>query len=98
MFQISHSYITAGKTITLTIETFVSKVMSPIFNALFRFVMGLLHDAVGKQTACNAGDLGSISVSGRHPAEGLATHSCKLTWRIPWTGEPGMGLQETDTT
>ena len=26
--------------------------------------------------------------------EGMATHSCILAWRIPWTGEPG-GLQST---
>ena len=27
--------------------------------------------------------------------KGMATHSCILAWRIPWTGEPGrsMGLQ-----
>ena len=26
--------------------------------------------------------------------EGMATHSCILAWRIPWTEEPG-GLQST---
>ena len=25
--------------------------------------------------------------------EGMATHSRILAWRIPWTEEPGMGLQ-----
>ena len=30
---------------------------------------------------------------GENPlAEGMATHSSILAWRIPWTGEPG-GLQ-----
>ena len=33
--QLSHPYITAGKTIALTRWTFVSKVMSPLFNMLF---------------------------------------------------------------
>ena len=28
--------------------------------------------------------------------EGMATHSSRLAWRIPWTEEPG-GLQELDT-
>ena len=32
----------------------------------------------------------------------LATHSSTLTWRIPWTEEPGglepMGSKESDTT
>ena len=30
----------------------------------------------------------------RRPGEGIATHSSVLTWRIPWTEEPG-GLQST---
>ena len=44
------------------------------------------------------GDLGSIPGLGRSLAwddpleKGMATHSCILAWRIPWTGEPG-GLQ-----
>ena len=37
MFQISHLYMTTGKTIALTIWTFVGKVMSLLFNMLFRF-------------------------------------------------------------
>ena len=32
--QLSHSYMTTGKTITLTRQTFVVKVMSPLFNML----------------------------------------------------------------
>ena len=42
MVQLSHSYMTTGKTITLTILTFVSKVMSLIFNMLPRFVIAFL--------------------------------------------------------
>ena len=42
-------------------------------------------------------DAGSIPGSGRSPGEGMSTHSSILTWRIPWTEEPGglqsMGLQ-----
>ena len=38
--QLSHLYVTTGKTIALTIQTFVSKVMSLLFNMLSRFVMG----------------------------------------------------------
>ena len=38
MVQLSHLYMTAGKTIALTIQTFVGKVMSLLFNALSRFV------------------------------------------------------------
>ena len=38
MVQFSHPYMTTGKTIALTIRTFVSKVMSLLFNTLSRFV------------------------------------------------------------
>ena len=37
--QLSHPYMTTGKTIALTILTFVSKVMSLFFNTLSRFVI-----------------------------------------------------------
>ena len=39
MVQLSHPYMTTGKTIALTRWTFVSKVMSQLFNMLFRFVI-----------------------------------------------------------
>ena len=37
MLQLSHPYMTTGKTIMLTIWTFVGKVMSVLFNVLSRF-------------------------------------------------------------
>ena len=40
--QISHPYMTTGKIIALTRWTFVSKVMSVLFNVLFRFVIVFL--------------------------------------------------------
>ena len=36
--QLSQLYMTTGKTIALTLQTFVSRVMSLLFNTLFRFV------------------------------------------------------------
>ena len=42
MVQLSHPYMTTGKTIDLTRWTFVGKVMSLLFNMLFRFVMAFL--------------------------------------------------------
>ena len=39
MVQLSHLYMTTGKTIALTRQTFVGKVMSPLFNMLSRFVI-----------------------------------------------------------
>ena len=37
--QLSHPYMTTGKTIALTIQTFVGKVMSLLFNMLSRLVI-----------------------------------------------------------
>ena len=45
----------------------------------------------GRESACSARDLGSISGLGRLE-EGMATHSSVVAWRIPWTEEPG-GIQ-----
>ena len=42
MVQLSHSYVTTGKTITLTIWTFVGKVISLLFNKLSRCVVTFL--------------------------------------------------------
>ena len=40
--QLSHPYMTTGKTIALTSQTFVGKVMSLLFNMLSRLVITLL--------------------------------------------------------
>ena len=42
MFQLSHPYMTTGKTITLTIQTFVGKVMSLLLKTLSRFDIAVL--------------------------------------------------------
>ena len=42
ILQLSHPYTTTGKTITLTGWTFVGKVMSLLFNMLFRLVKTFL--------------------------------------------------------
>ena len=49
-----------------------------------------------KESACNAGDLGS-SLGWEDPLEkGMATPSSVLAWRIPQTEEPG-GLPSTES-
>ena len=40
--QLSHPYMTTGKTISLTIRTFAHKVMSLLFNMLSRLVIAIL--------------------------------------------------------
>ena len=44
MVQLSHLYMTSGDTIALTIWTFVSKVMSLLFNMLSRLVICISQD------------------------------------------------------
>ena len=52
--------------------------------------------SAGKESACSAGDPGSIPGSGGSPEE-HGEHSSILAWRISWTEEPG-GLQGWDMT
>ena len=58
----------------------------------------LPHSSVGRESACNAGDLGSIPGWEDPLEKEMATHSSILAWRVPWTEEPGrlqsMGSQE----
>ena len=42
MVQLSHPYMTTGKTIVLSRQTFVGKVMSLLFNTLSRFAIAFL--------------------------------------------------------
>ena len=63
--------------------------------------VGFPHSLASKESACNAGDLGSIPRSGRSPGEGNGNplqYSCS----VPWTEDPGrlqfMGPQESDMT
>ena len=75
MVQLSHPYMTTGKTIALTRWTFVGKVMSLLLNVLSRFSFmvcvfwGFPGSLNGKESARNAGDLGSIPGSVRSPGE-----------------------------
>ena len=100
MVQLSHPYMTTGKTIALTRRTFVGKVMSLLFNELSRFVVyswaSLVAQLVRNPPAMQ--ETWVWSLGWEDPMEeGMATHSCILVCRIPWTEEPGrlqsMGLQ-----
>ena len=52
--------------------------------------MGFSHSSVGKESACNAGDPGSIPGGCEDLLEKeMATHSSILAWRITWTKELG---------
>ena len=48
------------------------------------FVTGFPSGPDGKESACNAGDLGQEDLL----EKGMTTHSGILAWSIPWTEEP----------
>ena len=48
MVQFSHPYMTTGKTIALTVWTFVSKMMSLLFNTQSRFVILYVQSLVAQ--------------------------------------------------
>ena len=50
---------------------------------------GLAWRLSDKESACDAGDMGSIPGSGRSLDKELAAHSSILAWEIPWAEEPG---------
>ena len=50
--QLSHPYMTTGKTIALTGQTFVGKVMSLLFNMLSRLVIAFLPRSKRLLSAC----------------------------------------------
>ena len=75
MFQLSHSYMTTGKTIALTI-------------------WGFPDSSVGKESAWNAGDTGSIPGSGRsargeigYPVQYSDLENSFHGLYIPWGGK-----------
>ena len=59
MVQLSHSYMTTGKTITLTIHTFVSKVMALLFKILSRSDIAILP----RSKLCVYGCVAALTIS-----------------------------------
>ena len=62
--------MTTGKTIALTIQTFVDNVMTLLFHTLSRFVIGFPGGSDSKESACNVEDLGSVPGLERSPGAG----------------------------
>ena len=52
MIQLSHLYLTTGKIIALTIQTFVGKVVSLLFNMLSKFVIAVLPKSKSLLISC----------------------------------------------
>ena len=72
-----------------------------MFAVYFMHILGMPRWLRGKESACNAGDAGSIPGLEDLLEEGMATYCSILAWEIPWTEEPGgvqsVGLQKSRT-
>ena len=104
MVQLSYPHMTTGKTIALTRQTFVSKVISLLFNMLSRVAMATHSSTLGWKIPWMEGPGRLQSMGSRrvrhllsdftftfhfHALEKkMAAHSSVLAWRIPGTGEP----------
>ena len=56
-----------------------------LFNKGINLIQGFPHSSVGKESACNAGDPGSMPGSGRSSGEGIGYSSILgLPWWLSW--------------
>ena len=82
MVQLSHPHMTTGKTIAFTIQTFVRKMMSLLFNMLSRLVIAFLSRSrpIIQGIRLNT----SFTKEGRHftITRHFCGKECKLEW--PW--------------
>ena len=87
--QLSHPYMTSGKTIALTRWTFVGKAMSLLFNVLFKLVItSLVAQTVKRLSTMRETQVRSLGWEDPLEKE-MAIHSSTIAWKIPWTEEPG---------
>ena len=52
-------------------------------------LVGIPGESGDKESACNAGDLSQLLSWEDLLEKEMATHHSILTWRTPWTEEPG---------
>ena len=76
-----------GKKKNIKAQTFLRR---PVTTSITKYctsqgLVGLPCGSAGKESAWNAGDLGSIPGLGRSPGEGKGYSLSILAWRIPWT-------------
>ena len=83
-------------------EKGVMKIMSSSSLYLVYISWGLPKWLSGKESTCNAGDMGSILGQEDLLEKEMATYCSILAWKVPWTEEPGglqsMRSQELDMT
>ena len=73
IFPVFHNPSSCWWTITLFFQfgSIMNEVSISIFVHVFSVYVGFPHSSVGKESACNAGDPGSIPGSGRSPGKGI---------------------------
>ena len=76
--------MTTGRTIALTKQTFVGKVMSLLFNTVSRLVASLVAQRVKCLPTMQETQVRSLGQE-----KEMATHSSTLAWKIPRTETPG---------
>ena len=97
----SHLYLTTRKTIALTIRTFVSKVISLLFNMLSRFVWASLVAQLVKNPPAMQKASVPFLVQEDPLEAGMATPYSILAWRIPmdrgawWATVHGVAKSQT---
>ena len=96
MVQLSHLDMTLGKIIALTMQTFVIKVTSLLFNILSSFAMGFHGSSAGKESTCNAGDPGEFPGLGKSPGERIG-YPLQYSWAslVAQTVKNPPAMQET---
>ena len=70
LFLLSHLCMTTGKAIALTVQIFCQWIDVCFLIHFLGLSLGFSRSSVGKESASNAGDLGSSPESGRSPGKG----------------------------
>ena len=102
--KISFSFIGFHVPLALTFSLFSFFLKNDVYfcikKSLFTFLWGFPGGSVAKNLLANAGDTrdaGSIPGQEDSLEEEMTTHSSILTWKIPWTEEPGHGVTKSGT-
>ena len=96
-WQKNKGYIKLGEKLKVTLKEFMYLHMHARTMCIFTFVFiytfvavwGFSSGSDGRESACNAGDLGSTPGWERSPGGGNGIYSNILAWSVPWAEEPG---------
>ena len=91
MVQLSNPYVTTGKDIVLTIQTFVGKVMSLLFNKLSRFIINEYHGIWSHHFMANGETMeimtDFIFLGSKITSDDDCSHEIKRCWLLRRKGE-----------